>query len=47
VDSYFLGYFEGFLNALDNVQYHGEESLCKAKGDSECLLVFKKGPGGR
>jgi predicted hydrocarbon binding protein len=47
VDSYFLGYFEGFLSALDNAPYHGEESLCRAKGDGECVLVFKKGLGGR
>ncbi len=47
VDSYFLGYFEGFLTALDNAPYHGEESKCRAKGDSECLLVFKKGTGAR
>ena len=47
VDSYFLGYFEGFLSALDNRTYHGTEVSCKAKGDNECVMVFKKAPGGR
>ena len=47
VDSYFLGYFEGFLSALDNMPYHGEETMCRGKGDSECLMVFTKAPGAR
>ncbi|MFH0816825.1 MAG: hypothetical protein V1934_08455 [Methanobacteriota archaeon] len=47
VDSYFLGYMEGFLSALDNSSYHGEETFCKAKGDAECVMVFKKAPGAR
>jgi predicted hydrocarbon binding protein len=47
VDSYFLGYFEGFLSALDNHSYHGEEVQCKGKGDPECVMVFRKPSGAR
>jgi predicted hydrocarbon binding protein len=42
MDSYFLGYFEGFLNKLDDTQYMGEESECVAKGDARCKMVFRK-----
>ena len=42
VDSYFLGYFEGFLNKLDNTSYSAEETECVAKGDSQCMMVFTK-----
>jgi len=42
MDSYFLGYFEGFLSKLENAQYIGEESECVAKGDDRCMMVFTK-----
>lgn len=41
-DPYFLGYFEGFLNKLDNSTYSGEEVECVAKGDKQCKMVFTK-----
>jgi hypothetical protein len=45
VDSYFLGYFEGFLNTLDGTRYAGEEVECVAKGDRQCKMVFRKDEG--
>ncbi|MDO9537033.1 MAG: hypothetical protein Q7J68_01795 [Thermoplasmata archaeon] len=42
VDSYFVGYFEGLLSKLDNIDYYGEESECVAKGDAQCKLVFTR-----
>ncbi|MDD4308181.1 MAG: hypothetical protein PHU53_05180 [Thermoplasmata archaeon] len=42
VDAYFLGYFEGFLNRMDNTTYSGEELECVAKGDGQCRMVFTR-----
>ncbi|MBI5000400.1 MAG: hypothetical protein HZB92_02580 [Euryarchaeota archaeon] len=47
VDSYFLGYMEGFLSTLDSTSYMGEEVECMGKGDPRCVMVFKKAPGAR
>ena len=44
VDSYFLGYFEGFLSKLDNISYHGIESECVAVGNDCCKLEFGTEP---
>ncbi|MBA3046606.1 MAG: hypothetical protein KKH41_00700 [Candidatus Thermoplasmatota archaeon] len=44
MDSYFLGYFEGFLSKLDNESYFGEESECVGKGDGQCRMFFRKNP---
>ncbi len=44
IDSYFLGYFEGFLTKLDGIRYDSEESLCVAKGDAKCMMVFRRKP---
>ncbi len=44
VDSYFLGYFEGFFSKLDNIVYHGIESECIAAGNSCCKLEFGTEP---
>ncbi len=41
-DSYFLGYFEGFLSSLDRTHYESEEVECVAKGDGQCRMVFRK-----
>lgn len=45
VDSYFLGYFEGFLNTLDSTRYSSEEVECVAKGDKQCRMVFARDRG--
>ena len=42
VDSYFLGYFEGFLTKLDGTAYESEESKCVAKGDAHCIMTFRR-----
>ena len=47
VDSYFLGYMEGFLSTLDSTSYVGEETECMGKGDPRCVMVFKKAPGAK
>ena len=44
VDSYFLGYFEGFFNKLDNIIYHCIESECVAMGDSCCKMEYGTEP---
>ncbi len=44
VDSYFLGYFEGFLGKLNNTTYYGIETECVAKGDSCCKMEFGTEP---
>ena len=44
VDSYFLGYFEGFLNKLNGTVYYGVETQCVAKGDSCCKMEFGTEP---
>lgn len=41
VDAFFLGYFGGLLCAMDKREYKGEEVECVAKGDSNCILVYK------
>ena len=38
VDSYFLGYFEGFFSKLNNTTYYGVETECVAKGDNCCKM---------
>ncbi len=54
VDYYFLGYFQGALSTLDDVNYDASEIKCVAKGDDECVFVFRnrdcdsgRGMGGR
>lgn len=44
VDSYLLGYFEGFFNNLDNTTYYGVETECVAKGDERCRMEFGTEP---
>ena len=44
VDSYFLGYFEGFFSKLNNTTYYGVETECVAKGDSRCKMEFGTEP---
>ena len=44
VDSYFLGYFEGFLSKLNNTIYYGVETECVAKGDGCCKMEFGTEP---
>ncbi len=44
VDSYFLGYFEGFFNKLDNTRYHAIESECVAVGNSCCKMELGTEP---
>ena len=44
VDSYFLGYFEGFFSKLNNTTYYGIETECVAKGDSCCKMEFGTEP---
>jgi predicted hydrocarbon binding protein len=41
VDSYFLGYFEGFVSELSDVVYVGKETKCLALGDDVCQMVFE------
>lgn len=41
VDSYYLGYFTGYLSALDKKHYSGEERECLAKGDELCRFVVE------
>lgn len=45
IDTYFLGYFEGFLREMHGKKFDGEEVECVAKGDSQCKMVFKTPPG--
>lgn len=42
VDSYFLGYFEGFLSELNECIYKGREEECIALGDDVCRMVFEE-----
>ena len=44
VDSYFLGYFEGFFSKLDNTTYHGIETECVAMGNDCCKMEFGTEP---
>ena len=44
VDSYFLGYFEGFFSKLNNTTYYGVETECVAKGDERCKMEFGTEP---
>ena len=44
VDSYFLGYFEGFFSKLNKTPYHGTETECVAKGDKHCKMEFGTEP---
>jgi len=41
VDSYFLGYFEGFFTEMHQKKYIGEEVECLAMGHDNCKMVFK------
>ncbi len=40
VDTYFLGYFEGFITAWQGKDYRGKEIECVGKGDKRCLMQF-------
>ena len=40
VDSYFLGYFAGYLSAMDERTFIGSEVKCVGKGDDVCKMVF-------
>ncbi len=42
IDSYFVGYFEGFLSKMNDAQYSGEEEECVAMGHPQCRMVFRK-----
>jgi len=42
VDSYFLGYFEGFFSRLLEWDFRGEELECVAMGDPQCRIVLKR-----
>jgi len=44
VDSYFLGYFEGFFSKLNNTTYYGVETECVAKGDERCKMELGTEP---
>ncbi len=44
IDSYFLGYFEGFLSKFNNITYYGYETECVAKGDERCKMEFGTEP---
>jgi predicted hydrocarbon binding protein len=44
IDSYFLGYFEGFLSKMDDSQYVGEEEQCVSMGHPQCKMVFRRQP---
>ncbi len=41
IDSYFLGYLEGFLSEMHGRPYKGEETECVGKGDERCVIKFK------
>ncbi len=38
IDSYFLGYLEGFLTEMHGRPYKGEETECVGKGDDRCTI---------
>ncbi|MCK5038191.1 MAG: 4-vinyl reductase [Thermoplasmata archaeon] len=40
IDSYFLGYLEGFLGEMHNKIYIGVEEECVGKGDERCVMTF-------
>lgn len=40
VDSYFLGYLEGFFSEMHGKQIVGEELECVGKGDDRCVMRF-------
>lgn len=42
VDSYFLGYLEGFVTELEGEKYIGRETKCLALGDDQCRMVFER-----
>lgn len=42
VDSYFLGYFEGFVSELEGEVFIGRETKCLALGDDHCKMVFER-----
>ena len=39
VDSFFAGYFQGIISAMERKRYAGKEVECIAKGDSCCKIV--------
>ncbi len=45
VDSYFLGYFEGFVTEMEGKKYVGRETKCIALGDDCCRMVFERKDG--
>ncbi len=45
VDSYFLGYFEGFVTEMEGERYIGREAKCLALGDDYCKMVFERKEG--
>lgn len=45
VDSYFLGYFEGFVNEMEGQKFVGKETKCIALGDDHCRMVFERKGG--
>lgn len=42
VDAYFLGYFEGFLGAVYNTKFTGEEIECVGNGGNACKFMFRE-----
>lgn len=40
VDSYFLGYLEGFFSEMHGKQIVGNEEECVGKGDERCVMRF-------
>ncbi len=42
VDSYHLGYYEGFMSELFNTKYVGVEETCVALGASSCIARLMK-----
>ena len=44
IDSYFVGYFEGFLSEMSGKKFTGEEVECVAMGDGQCKMIFSSEP---
>jgi predicted hydrocarbon binding protein len=42
VDSYMVGYFEGFFSKLDKAVYSVIETDCVGKGDELCRIILQK-----
>ena len=40
IDTYFLGYIEGFLTEMHGRPYKGEETECVGQGDERCVMKF-------